>query len=299
VTGKVLALLAAALPAGTALDDAFGAELERALDEARAAWPGVTLAPEALVPVLAQEIARDPTRAPLDALRALHVRDLWLAAGCAAGDAVALRAVDAYCSGAIRDVVRRMRSSPELVDETEQATRELLFVRKGDAPPKVSKYSGRGDLRSWTMVVAAREALRIAKADARESPVDAARLLDAASVAESDIELDYLKRTYRPEFERALADALAALPPRDRALLKYHYVDGLNGRRIAALHQVHPATVTRWLEAARLALADGTHALLQERLGLGSSELASLERLVSSQLELSLSRQLGGKADAG
>ena len=295
----LLALLTAALPAGTVLDEAVGAELDRAFAEARAAWPGVMVAPAALVPVLAQELSRDATRAPLEVLRALHVRDLYLAAGCAAGDAAALRAVDAYCSGAIRDVVRRIRSSAELGDETVQATRELLFVKKGDAPPKVSKYAGRGDLRSWTMVVAAREALRIAKADARQSPALANKMLDAASVAEADIELDYLKRTYRPEFERALADALAALPSRDRALLKYHYVDGLNGRRIAALHQVHPATVTRWLEAARQALADGTHALLQERLGLGSSELASLERLVSSQLELSLSRQLGSKADAG
>ncbi|MEJ7731459.1 MAG: sigma factor-like helix-turn-helix DNA-binding protein [Polyangiaceae bacterium] len=295
----LLALLAAAMPAGTALDDEVGTELDRALAEARAAWPGVTVAPEALVPVLAQELSRDATRAPLEVLRGLHVRDLYLAAACAVGDAAALRAVDAYCSGAIRDVVRRIGSSAALGDETVQVTRELLFVKKGDAPPKVSKYAGRGDLRSWTMVVAAREALRIAKAEARQTPALASKLLDAASVAEADIELDYLKRTYRPEFERALADALAALPSRDRALLKYHYVDGLNGRRIAALHQVHPATVTRWLEAARQALADGTHALLQERLGVGSSELASLERLVSSQLELSLSRQLGSKADAG
>lgn len=295
----LLALLAQGLPAGVTLDAAFAGELAGALDEARSAWPGVEVAPEALAPVLTQELARDATRPPLEVLRSLHVRDLWLATACAGGDAVALRAIDAYCSGAIRDVVRRVRASAELVDETAQVTRELLFVKKGDAPPKVARYAGRGDLRSWTMVVAAREAVRIAKAEARDSPPLAGKMLDAATIAEADIELDYLKRTYRPEFERALADALAGLPARDRALLKYHYVDGLNGRRIAAIHQVHPATVTRWLEAARQALADGTHALLQERLGLGSSELASLERLVSSQLELSLSRQLGGKADAG
>lgn len=295
---SLVALLAAAMPGGPALDAAFAEALARALDEARAAWPGIDVAPEALVPVLAQELGRDPTQPPRAVLEALHVRDLWLATACLGGDPAALRAVDAYCSGAIRDVVRRVRASKELVDETAQATRELLFVRKGEAPPKVAKYAGRGDLRSWTMVVAAREALRIAKAEAREAPVDASKLIDAATGAEADIELDYLKRTYRPEFERALADALAALSARDRALLKYHYVDGLNGRRIAAIHQVHPGTVTRWLEAARQALADGTHALLQQRLGLGSSELASLERLVSSQLELSLSRQLGSKADA-
>ena len=144
------------------------------------------------------------------------------------------------------------------------------------------------------MVVAAREAVRLCKSEAREQPVDSGTLVDLASPAAYDVELEYVKQAYRPQFEQALRDALAELEPRDRTVLKYHYVDGLNGRRIAALYKVHPATVTRWLQSATVALAALTRELLERRLGLGERELESLERLVRSQLEVSLSQHLAG-----
>jgi RNA polymerase sigma-70 factor (ECF subfamily) len=282
---------------GTVVDGELEPELERAGTDASAAWPGVRLEVAALAPALAREIERAGDKAPSTVLRDLHVRDLYLACACAAGDAAALRAVEVHCGPAIRDVVRRIRPSPQLCEETAQVTRELLFVRRGDSAPKVARYSGRGDLRSWTMVVAAREAVRLCKSDAREQPVDATALADMAERNDADVELEYVKHAYRPQFEQALRDALAELPPRDRTVLKYHYVDGLNGRRIAALYKVHPATVTRWLESARLALASLTRALLERRLGLGEREIESIERLVRSQLELSLSRHLTGTRD--
>jgi len=291
--GKV-ALLAASLPTEAKLDGTLEGELDRVWDGACAAWPEVRLDFAAIAPLLAREIQRARDTSPAEVIRALHVGDLYLACACAEGDAAALRAIDAHCSAAIRDVVRRLRLAPDLCEETVQVTRELLFVKRGEAPPKVARYSGRGDLRSWTMVVAAREAVRLSRAQAREQPVDAAALLDVATSSSADVEVEYMKRTYRAEFEQALGDALAQLPARDRTVLKYRYVDGLNGRRIASIYKVHPATVTRWLDAARLALASLCRSLLESRLGLGERDIESLERLVRSQLDLSLSRHLAG-----
>ena len=287
-------IFAAQAPA-VALDGDFERVLDRVWTEARAAWPAVRLSFSSLAPALAREIQRSSDKLPSVALAQLHVSDLYLACACAEGDPAALRAIEAHCGAAIRDVVRRIRPSAELVDETAQVTRELLFVRRGEAAPKVARYSGRGDLRSWTMVVAAREAVRLCKGDLREQPVDAATLVDLSPQAGPiDHELEYVKQAYRPQFEKAMRDALAELSARDRTVLKYHYVDGLNGRRIAALYKVDPATVTRWLQGARLALLSLTRSLLERRLGLGESEIESLERLVRSQLDLSLSQHLAG-----
>jgi RNA polymerase sigma-70 factor (ECF subfamily) len=71
-----------------------------------------------------------------------------------------------------------------------------------------------------------------------------------------------------------------------------HLLDGASIDRIAAVHSVHRATAARWLERIRERLASGTRRLLQERLRVSRDELASLVRLIDSQLDLSLSTLL-------
>lgn len=58
------------------------------------------------------------------------------------------------------------------------------------------------------------------------------------------------------------------------------------------LHGVHRATAARWVDAARETVLAGTQRELIRRLRISRSELASVIRLIQSQLELSLLRVL-------
>src|SRR5262245_24377427 len=67
---------------------ALSAALEAIGAAGRAAWPGVEVASDALAAYLAER-APDQTE-PLAALRAMQTTDLYLACGCARGDAKAI-----------------------------------------------------------------------------------------------------------------------------------------------------------------------------------------------------------------
>ena len=86
--------------------------------------------------------------------------------------------------------------------------------------------------------------------------------------------------------------AIALLAPRDRLLLKYHYIDSLSIDRIGAIYDIHRATAARWVAAAREALAVQAQGLLSARLGVTASQLRSIARMVESQLDLSIQRLL-------
>jgi hypothetical protein len=88
-----------------------------------------------------------------------------------------------------------------------------------------------------------------------------------------------LKRLYRDELKAAFAAAVAALPDRERAVLRYHLIDGLAIDAIGAVYQVHRATAARWLSGARDQLAAGTRRALMQRLKIDLSEVDSLMRL--------------------
>jgi RNA polymerase sigma-70 factor (ECF subfamily) len=103
-------------------------------------------------------------------------------------------------------------------------------------------------------------------------------------------ELERLKVHYRDAFQDALDRALVSLAPRQRALLRMHHVDGYTLDRLATIHQVHRATVARWLSDAREQIVRETHRLLGERFALTPSEIASLAAIVESQLAISLTQ---------
>ena len=104
----------------------------------------------------------------------------------------------------------------------------------------------------------------------------------------ADPELDYIKRRYEGAFRSAVEDAISALPPEQRAILRLHMVEGLSGDQIGGLLQVSRPTAQRRLLSAREAVQQETRRLLQERLGITPSEMLRLARLVRSQLNASL-----------
>ncbi len=265
---------------------------------ARAAWPALQTPWGAFAPYLA---ARLPESLPLDeALGQVRASDLYLACACAREEPRALAAFGELASGDVAAVARRFDASGSSGDELWQTVQAALFVAEAGAGKKIERYGGRGSLRAWVAVVAAREALRLGRRVASERPVDeaaATALADEGAGGSNDGELDYLKEMYRAPVRRAFEESLAALSGRERSLLRYRYVEGLSSEELALTYKVHRVTVNRWLEAARRRLWADMRARLRAALRVGLDEVDSVLRLVQSRLELSLSYQLRSRAE--
>lgn len=212
--------------------------------------------------------------------------ELALCARCAAGDADALRAFEQAYFPEIDRALRVLDRDGDLTDEIKQRLRHKLFVATPDAAPGITQFQGRGPLGRWVQVVATREALMHLRSTRR------AHARERIELASHDYELQVLRREYRPAFERAFADALASLTPKDRNLLYYHLVGRLSIDRIGAIYRVHRVTAFRWVREAREALATRTRTLLADRLELAADELDSLLRLVQSRASVSVERIL-------
>lgn len=255
---------------------------------ARAAWPTIQLDEQRFV---AEVTARLPSEAGLDAARAVHAADLWLTIACAAGDPLAIASFDHHYLGSIAGALVQTGLRPDQIDEVKQELRKKLLVGDGDGP-RIAAFSGRADLRTWVRTAAVRAGIDLLRRQ-REVPLEDEEALAALPAVADDPELAYFKVHYRSELRAAITDAIAQLAPRDRLLLKYHYVDRLGVERLGVAFAVHHATAARWLIAAREALAVRAQRLLVERLGVTRSELRSIARLVESQLDLSVRRLLG------
>jgi RNA polymerase sigma-70 factor (ECF subfamily) len=262
--------------------------IEDALRRAHEAWPNLTpLSADVFGAWLVDRLGSDAdlSRAP--------TKDLYLACACAHGDAAALAAFE---DGYLREVAiaaAKLRAAPEIADEARQVVRELLFVARPDRPAAIASYAGRGDLRGWVRVVATREVLRLCQRDHREVATDDDALLDALSPA-TDPELEQLKERYRQAFAAAFSEAIRALPPRERKLLRLSVVDGLGVEAIGKRFDVHHATAARWLIRAREMLLEATRARLAGELGVSEDSVDSVIRLVRSRVEVSIVRLLKG-----
>lgn len=287
---SLLELLATRLPPELRSAASLLPDLEESLqglwDEAHRAWPQVSVPAERFFPYLGERLR--PGRPLAEELERVRAGDLFLACGCAAGDAAALDAFEREYLGGIDGAVLRLCHSGEILDEVKGRLRHRLLW---DQPPRIGEYSGRGDLVRWLRVVAVRQTLNLVRQRPKEIPVPDDDLL-ATPAAGSDPELSYLRRRYADEFKEILQEGLTALSAEERRLLRHRYLDGMQGIEIATLYRIHPSTVSRRLDRARARLLTHTRKCLRERLGLGGREMESLLGLVRSRLDLSIRRLL-------
>jgi RNA polymerase sigma-70 factor (ECF subfamily) len=271
--------------AGAGAPDIDEAELEALLasmiERGRQRWPALSLSDEQ---VLAWLGARART---VDALRTVNAEDLFLAAACALGVKGALAAFENECLRArgLAAALKRLDPSPAFADDVRQALRALLFV---PAPGQIASFSGRGSLSTWTRVAGVRLALRMRAG--RERVVEQVGSQEPAPMV--DPELRFLKRKYGAQFERALVAAFARLDHEQHNLLRLQIVDGLRTAQIAALFQLDRSTIKRRLAACREAVFAHVQASMAQELDLSPSSLGSLARLLTSQIDVSLSRLL-------
>ncbi len=268
------------------------AELSAMLAAAHAAWPAVRVEDDVFFAHVASHIGADADR---EIFAELHFSDLYLACACASGAPVAIALLEEHFIREIDAFLGRMRLPRDLLDETKQVVRQKILIGStgtegdGDGRPRIAAYSGRGELRSWMRAAATRSALNVLRSRGSSFVPKDDELLEQPATGD-DPETAALRSRYATDFKLAFNEAFALLTPRQRGLLRHHFLDGLSTEAVGQIYRVHRVTVLRWLGEARDCLAALTQKILMRRLGLGRSEFDSIVRLVRSQLDLSLNR---------
>jgi RNA polymerase sigma-70 factor (ECF subfamily) len=261
-----------------------------AFDRGRQSWPAVTLPYEQFCERLTR-LGHAPETLPE------HVEALYVCAASQLGDDAACRAIEARHFGMLRSAIARVDGRKDFIDEVLQSLRVQLF--SGEAC-KIASYTGRGPLERWLRTAAMRLAFRQKKARGR-LPSSLPEGSDAAIPTERSADGEQpFKAVYARAFERALEQTFRELHPRERAVLRLHFAEGMNIDEIGRVYAVHRATVARWIASYREGLARGVRARLEVQFGeLPQEEFDSLFRLVYGELDLNVTALLRNSAQFG
>jgi RNA polymerase sigma-70 factor, ECF subfamily len=244
--------------------------------------------------VAREQVARAVERFELDADS--DAGELFLALGCDAGNAAALRRFDDDVLAQARPILRRHGATDDVIDEVLQRLREDLLVRRpGDEFIRLVQYAGLGRLPAMVRVSAVRQLryLRtyVLPGSSTVTQAVAAHTLDS-TVRElwsrSDPELHVIGDAEQQLFKRCFGEAVAALTPEARSLLRFYFLEELTYRQIAELYGVNKSTVCRQLVAARERLLIGIGAAWERATGERWGQ--DLRELLDGELDLSLSR---------
>jgi RNA polymerase sigma-70 factor (ECF subfamily) len=287
--GSLAELLRAHLARPEAVDAAGADEVEALLasvvQTGSSACPRVALPAEVFVGRVAHHFSNDEALTAW--LRRVRAAELYLATACAERVPHAVDALDREFLAAIPAMLARGGFRDLQPDEIRQRVRERLLV----GASKIGDYSGRGPLAAWLQVVTLRIAIDATREQRSIQVADPAELEDLRW-AGTDPELRLIKERYREPFKHALRAALGGLTSEQRNLLKLHFVEGVTLDKLAALFQVHRATIARRIAQAREAVFDRVRSRLHAELGIDRAEFEALLDLLRSRLELSLSALL-------
>jgi RNA polymerase sigma-70 factor (ECF subfamily) len=264
--------------------------LERLLGQAAEAWPRLVTpkSEEAFVRYLA---ARVRVQDDLKSLGSLHADDLGLAFGCVQGDPQASSEVRRRIVGDPVRVQRHLKASASFVDELFQVLSITLLVGEPPDEPGIGNYSGRGTLKSWLGAATFHAAMNLRRGRANQPTAQVET--ESLSSELSDPELSWIRERHRKDFNAAFREALQAQTSRDRNVLRLYFVDGLSVESIGKLYQVNRSTISRQLAATRGRVLQGVRATLVRQLRLDPAQADSLLRLLTSQLDVSLTTCLG------
>jgi RNA polymerase sigma-70 factor (ECF subfamily) len=248
----------------------------------RAAWPGIDVADDVFAAYVRE-------RVPAETLAKACVADLWLACAVHGGNAAGLRAFEQRYLTQIGAAVAHLGGGTALADDVLARMRERLLDPGGG---KLAEYRGRGDLHGWIRVVAVREALQLLRQRRRETPLSSSEeLADKLDSSPPQAMTDEERRVYRESFGKALA----ALTPRERNLLRQHYLYGSTVDELGTLYGVHRATAARWIAQVREVLLHRTRSGIGEALRVTGTELDSVMAKVAGELDLSLRHTLSNE----
>jgi RNA polymerase sigma-70 factor (ECF subfamily) len=286
-----LPLVPAAARAALAPEDdgAALAALEESLgalwDKARAGWPDLALARDGFLRHVAERLGGEGE--PKRRLEGLHAADLYLAYGCAVGDAAALAAFERHFMPQVTAYLGRKDALAGLGDDLKQQLRARLLVADGVLVPRIGQYSGRGPLGAWLRVAAARLAINMREAERPTVPMDD-EAPAALRTAIEDPELAYLRVHYGHALREAIREALAALEPRQATVLRLFFFESMTHEAIGAVLQASERTARRWVSEARARILDLVRQRLADRLSVPEGQLDTIIRLAREDLGASI-----------
>lgn len=252
-------------------------ELEALWRAGAALHPGVALTLEGFL------AWADTHLDPAVAAAGLEASEVFLAAGCVHGAAGAARAfIDGPLRKAEPSVAKILPAESDRAELMQELATHLLLPGPADGDlPRLAHFDGRAPLRAWLRMIAARKALDRVRGKTRVVSLDA-MAFDAAS--ETDPELSVLRRQHKDEIAAIFAEAIAAVAPEDRKLLRLHYVQGSTLAELAALERTSKSSLHRRFESIREQLFERLQVLMRHRMRLPDSQQGSMLRIFHSGL---------------
>jgi RNA polymerase sigma-70 factor (ECF subfamily) len=263
--------------------DVIEASLLAALASARAAAPDLEVPDDEFLVHLATCLPDTPLP---DALASVTIADLYFACAILRGDGAALRAFEVVLLPSLDAAVAHLDGGSALLTDVKTAVRDRVLAHGGAG--KIAEYHGRGSLGGWLRVVAVREALQLVRSRRREVPAERAESLAAALHIEPPLLTANEQRIYREGF----TTALSTLTPRERNLLRQHYLHGATVAELGAFYAVHGATAARWIAQIRETLLRRTRHEIGQALRLTGTELDSAMAKAADHLDYSLRHTL-------
>ena len=270
--------------------------LSTALEAGRAEWPRFDVHADELSAVLTARLGTDASAASMPELRVeladLDARELYLAAACAKGHAVALAALRQRYFAPVVPTLARMGLGTAQIDDVWQQLCERLVVKGADgAPAKITRYAGAGELGGLVRVAATRLAMSWIEHEQRYGSDE---VLAGFAAGAAGPELQVMKQQHREDLKEELAGAVASLSVHERTVLRLHLVQHVGIEGLATAYGVHRSTAVRWISGAKQALVARVRDRLATRWRISDVSLGALGSLVDSQVDLSLGRLLGG-----
>lgn len=252
--------------------------------QGRAAWPELALDVEAFVAWASARLTPDIDPAKLNA------PDLFLVAAALLDVPKAARSFIEGPLAESESAAGRILPDPVARAELMQELAvHLLTPGDSGVDPRLGQYDGRAPLRAWLRMTAARRALNKTRGKTKHVEFDQVAF-DKAS--DHDPELSVLRRAHRGEIGAIFREAIAAIAPEDRTLLRLHYVQGSTLAELAAVRRVSKTSMHRQLDTVRDALFERITALVKQRLRLDASQQGSMLRLFQSDLRQALGELL-------
>jgi RNA polymerase sigma factor (sigma-70 family) len=270
-------------PRGASLPEACLAAARRYFAESGAeAWQ---LSFQTFLEALSRSAAKRYGRSDISAAQfedyagTLHLRDLALARACAQGSERAweefMAGYRGYLRAAASAILRRPAGDAAVVELSDSLFTDLYGLGPttgsgSTAPEKRSLFRyfhGRSSLKTWLRAVLAQRYVDVIRASRKFESLDdqpgdgeSRRIVEpVAAVPPSDPH----REQYLEKFRVALAAALAALEPHDRARLQMYYAEEQTLAEIGRELGEHESSVSRNLERVRKELRGVVEGLLR------------------------------------
>ncbi len=220
----------------------------------------------------------------------LRVDELALARACAAGnnsawDIFLTRFREKMYQAALR-IAREDSAARELAD-TLYADLYGTSLRDGQRVSKLSSYTGRGSLEGWLRTVLAQEYVNRYRRTKR--------LVSLDEESEEGVQFRAPDPEPLPTADNRLAsatdEALASLPPEDRAILSFYYLDDRTLADIARTLGVHESTISRKVDKLAKSLRKQILAALGRR-GMGRRQAEEALDVDVRDLQVDIRRSL-------